>query len=89
MASAPLTLKSDTLSDLAPWSAGYGLSGCTAGRRERCARSGMRIMSRTTERSAMSNADCVGLGVFATEPAAADAVTAALSTLNREAERRP
>jgi hypothetical protein len=37
----------------------------------------------------MSNADCVSLGVFATQPAAADAVTAALSTLNREAERRP
>ena len=27
-------------------------------------------------------------GVFATEPTAADAVTAALSTLNREAERK-
>jgi hypothetical protein len=36
----------------------------------------------------MSNADCVGLGVFATEPAAADAVTAALSTFKPELERR-
>jgi hypothetical protein len=34
------------------------------------------------------DANCTSLGVFATEPAAADAVTAALSTFKPELERR-